>query len=378
MVNTSEGKNILWGVCGIGAGHVYRQLPLIAHFTQANKIMIFAYGKAFDVLQTHYRECPNVKIEKVAVPYYVGTKQGLDFAASAAHPANQDIDFTSINMQAMCKAQEFLETPDLVVSDYEPISAQFAYAYNAPLVTIDQQSKYLMGDFLRELNGTGFKDEEQRLQMFFPKAEMRLACSFFDVSRRSDTAQRVDIMPPVLRQDIVGLQRNVSRQPSFVVYMSAQNFGGQDMHDIAALCGAFPDVSFTLFGRGAREYDAAKAAATLPQNVSVPKADQFTQYLAECHGIISTAGHGLLSEAMYLGLPVLALPLPLYEQQMNAKIIADNQFGMAVETLDTEAMRDFIRQSVVYARTIKNDKTVLMRGDGTASIIKRLESILAP
>jgi hypothetical protein len=43
--------------------------------------------------------------------------------------------------------QELIGKPDLVISDYEPISAQYAYASGTPLVTIDQQSKYLVGDY---------------------------------------------------------------------------------------------------------------------------------------------------------------------------------------------------------------------------------------
>jgi hypothetical protein len=38
--------------------------------------------------------------------------------------------------EAIAKALDKLGKPDLVVTDYEPISAQVAYATQAPLVTI--------------------------------------------------------------------------------------------------------------------------------------------------------------------------------------------------------------------------------------------------
>lgn len=47
----NEKAHILWGVCGIGHGHTFRQLPLIQHFAdEGHKIMIFAYNNSFDVL----------------------------------------------------------------------------------------------------------------------------------------------------------------------------------------------------------------------------------------------------------------------------------------------------------------------------------------
>jgi Glycosyl transferase family 1 len=69
----------------------------------------------------------------------------LDFAASLDAAQNQHINFFQENIAAMAQAQKMIGKPDLVISDYEPVSAQYAYAYDAPLITVDQQSKYLIG-----------------------------------------------------------------------------------------------------------------------------------------------------------------------------------------------------------------------------------------
>src|SRR5262249_32980078 len=151
----------------------------------------------------------NVTVARVAVPFYASNKDGIDFNASAKRPENQQ-DFVAINAAAMAVAEQKIGKPDLVVSDYEPVSAQYAYAQGANLVTVDQQSKYLVGEFPEILNGQGYKNEVQMLRMFFPRAEERLACSFFRVARKVQPAEEVELVPPVLNDAVAG----VTRKPS--------------------------------------------------------------------------------------------------------------------------------------------------------------------
>jgi uncharacterized protein (TIGR00661 family) len=315
-----------------------------------------------------------VKVQGVAVPYIVGNEDGLDFAASVTHPANKKINFDAVNIRAMAAAQYFIGKPDLVISDYEPISAKYAYMHDAPLVTIDQQSKYLVGDFPARLNDTGYIDEVQRLNMFFPKARARIACSFFNVVAYAGAREKVTMMPPIFRTVIEKLERQKSEKPSILVYFSEQNFGGQSMQDVVELCRGCPDTDFVLYGNGSEE----RLRAFLPANVKIGanSNEGFLEDLAAAHGILTTAGHGLLSEAMYLGIPVLALPLPLYEQQMNAKIIADNGFGMASDKLNLSELQNFIQDMPKFADNIAADKDVLLKGQSKPKVIRKLNGIL--
>ncbi len=46
-------RKILYGICGIGTGHTYRQLPIVEHFVgKGDRLVIFAYGESLDF----YRE----------------------------------------------------------------------------------------------------------------------------------------------------------------------------------------------------------------------------------------------------------------------------------------------------------------------------------
>ena len=59
------------------------------------------------------------------------------------------------------------------------------------------------------------------------------------------------------------------------------------------------------------------------------KTGDFADALSRCKGVIAPAGHQLLSEALYLGKPVLAFPQKnQYEQTVNARMLEKSGFGM--------------------------------------------------
>lgn len=355
---------ILYGICGIGNGHLFRQLPILTHFSESGAtIVLFAYEVSYAFLQNFAQQFPNVHVVEVAVPYYVGKTSGLDFERAETMEMNQR-EFFSINCRAMAFAEKILGKPDLVISDYEPVSAQYAYAWDSPFVTIDQQSKFLTGNFPESLEGCFYVDEVMRLRMFFPKATLRIACSFFTV----DSNEEVKVVPPILREVVKNLKRS-PQKGEILVYLSSQQYRQQPIDDLLELFALFPDIRFHLF---------TPQEITASGNVRVYTHgdSKFDSLLERCEGIISTAGHSLLSEAMALGIPVLALPLPLYEQQMNGKVIDEHRFGMCRRTLDLDALAEFLDSIDLFSRNIAEDQTVLLRGDILQQILEHLEGKL--
>lgn len=361
-------KTVLYGICGIGRGHTYRQLPIVEKLAESCRLVVFAYGESLNFYTERFAENENVTVAAVAVPFYVGNATGLDFEATAVHPANKQ-DFTKINTVALAVAERILGVPDLVISDYEPVAAQYAYATGAPLVTLDQQSKYLSGEFPALLEGCGYADEIARLGMFFPKVTARLACSFFVVSPLAGRPE-VQIVPPILRDAIVTMQRMPAvGRPQILVYLSPQECTPARTAEIVEILGGYAGADFHVFAPQTKNFEAA--------NVWFYRAGDaaFNELLATCNGIVATAGHTLLSEAMALGIPVFALPLPLYEQLMNGHVVAKHGFGMA-ERLMPEALARFVDNLPVFAKAIAADKDVLVRGDGLAAMMAVVKEIL--
>jgi uncharacterized protein (TIGR00661 family) len=365
---------IVFGVCGIGNGHTNRQLPLIEYFARKAQMVIFGYGESYKYFSRKFEGSTSVKVIPVEVPFYVGNRQGLDFKATAHHPANQK-DFEAINNIALDEAQNFLGSPHLVVSDYEPVCAQYAYIYNAPLVTIDQQSKYLWGDF-PDLGETSCNDEIARLRKFFPKAAKRIATSFFDVKPKDKPDEAVKMYPVILKDEITSLRRETGRRTNLILlYLSSQQPFGQSLKEIVDICETQEETDIHIFA----PEKIIKGSQTAGKRVKIYRHGDAAFYstLKSCTGIVSTAGHTLLSEAMHLGIPVYAIPFKeLYEQQMNAKVINDNGFGISHHCIDETRISEFVQQTSSFMRAIKEDCEVLLRGSSQQAIIKELEKCI--
>lgn len=362
-------KKIIYGICGIGNGHLYRQLPLIDYLESlGHQILFFAYGKSLEYLNKKYANHSNIKVVEVWVPYYAGSSNPegkIDFQKTME--LNQSNQFHK-NLAAFSVAQKFIGHPDLIISDYEPNSAQYGYAYNCPIVTLDQQSKYICDTFPPLLAGLSYQDEIMRLKMFFPLAK-RIACSFFKVDKGNS---EVIVIPPVIRKEMKGIT-NIPDNNEYVVYLSAQTGYQQSLDEIIKVLSNRSET-FSIFMP-----EISKTNKIPPLNIQIytQSTPIFEKKLQTCSGIISTAGHSLLSEAMYLGIPVYAMPLSIYEQQLNAQTISSNHFGIQAKNINANSLDEFISNRDLYIKNIASDKKVLFKRDGWLDLKEQIEVYLS-
>lgn len=394
-------KKILYGICGIGNGHLYRQLPILKYLlSKKYQILVFAYGNSLNYLknyiQEHNLEEYNLnkllEVVEVNVPYYIGNSLGIDFIKSSEINKNND---HSINLKAFAFAQNWLGCPDLVISDYEPFCAQYGYSYNSKVITIDQQSKYLLEYLPQPLENTYYNDEIMRLRMFFPLAEKRFVMSFFQMesneskshnnnsSYNNYTHNCVKILPPLIREEILSMH-NIPDYESknYIVYISAQEGYQQSIDNILEALSKNRNLGcFHIFLKESQYKIAKNILETLLYDKNKLKiykhgSKEFEKLLESCLGIITTAGHTLISEAMHLKIPVYALALDLYEQQLSAKIINDNQFGIKLNEITEEGIITFSNNIAKYRYHIINDNTVLFKNSGLNLLIKELSLLL--
>ncbi len=371
---------ILYGVCGIGMGHTYRQLPLLDSLAAEAEIVLFAYGESLEFYSKHFAGNPNVHVLRVSVPFYVGNAKGLDMLETRRRIQADDrrgIHHWRINMAARAKAHALIGKPDLAISDYCPVTARHAYAQGCPLITIDQQSKYLAGDYTEALGGTTCLDEVERLRLFFPQADLRIACSFFQVERNPAAKEKVTILPPIIKPAIVELKERratMEQTNSAVVYISSQREFVQPLEEVLQVLSAAPEFHFNVYVKELPE----ALAQSAPANVKLRRHGdpRFLDHLAECKALISTGGHSLVSEVMYLGLPAYLIPLAVYEQQVNSHVVGRNGFGVCAETLNVAELRCFLANLDGYAENIRLDRNVLVRGSGEREILSKIRSFL--
>ncbi|MFH1461989.1 MAG: glycosyltransferase family protein [bacterium] len=371
-------KKILFGICGIGSGHYNRQLPLMKHFLeQGHNIIIFTYGEILNRAKKDLNKYSNISIISVANPYFVGTPDGLSFEQTLFHE-NNNLNFFNINTSALYTVAKEFDNLDLVISDYEMVAAMYAYSKQIPLITLDQQSKFLVGDFPKKINGCTCLDEIERLNLFFPKAAKRFAISFFNVEQEDNNENyNVEILPPVIRENLIEAKsQNIPKKDSLLVY-----FTGQQMNYKLSFDKWLEVLKKTLPSN-------FKVHIFLPKSFSLPNLNKtnlyfyhhgnqkFDSILTSCKGIISTAGHTLLSEAMFLQIPVYAIPLPLYEQQLNAYVIAQGKFGISESDLTEDGLLEFINNLSFYTKNIREDKVYLVKGFGNNIIVEKFNQLL--
>jgi uncharacterized protein (TIGR00661 family) len=70
---------------------------------------------------------------------------------------------------------------------------------------------------------------------------------------------------------------------------------------------------------------------------------------------MATAGFTLLTEALYLRKPYLALPMRgQFEQEINAFLLARLNYGKTIRRVSSQAIGDFLYHLPDYAQQLKN------------------------
>jgi len=82
--------------------------------------------------------------------------------------------------------------------------------------------------------------------------------------------------------------------------------------------------------------------------------DGFLEDLVTARGVVTGGGFSLLSEAVYLGKPVLSVPLRgQFEQLMNARYLEREGFGICARTVDPATVAAFLDGLDGYHETLE-------------------------
>ncbi len=355
---------IVLGVCGFGYGHSVRQRPilegLIAH---GHSVILVTNDSSYQFFSTYY---PQVTNARVYVPVMHTTPRGLDFAATAADPRNEQPGANAAFWNACGLIEREFGVPDLVISDYDMVSAQMAYLFGVPLVTLDQQSKFLGYDF-PDVGGFNPNEHRMRLGYFFPKAQARVATSFFKVNYDTRTAYPVTIIPPIIGKDVQG-QTALPPGKQVTVYLSNASHIQQSVDEVFAVFSRFPDYTFHCF------MDAPNVQP--PANVIRQPNGRaaFIACLRQSSAVIATAGHNLITESLYLEVPLFLLPFDHYEQQLNAQVITQEGVGTAASMVTVDNLSAFFANLDGYRQRRRESEHIYTRFDGDEVFLALVEA----
>jgi uncharacterized protein (TIGR00661 family) len=145
------------------------------------------------------------------------------------------------------------------------------------------------------------------------------------------------VMAPLLRRSVRGLSPANERAPHVQAYLLNDSYAQQLMrwHH------AHPQVPLRCFWRRDGIHTPEQVDSTL--TIYPLSAERFIQSMAQARGLATTAGFESVAEALYLGTPVQAVPVPgHYEQLCNAYDTVRAGAGIRSSQFSLDALLRFI------------------------------------
>jgi uncharacterized protein (TIGR00661 family) len=348
---------ILYGICGHGMGHAMRSAVVAKHLEQAgHDLLLMSSGGSLDYLAKRWpgRTAPIV-----------------GFGAAVAKNKVSVVDSLLKNVRIQERALgshvvEFLTAqsfaPDLVISDFDPWTARYATLLAVPLVAVDnfhflsrcthEPSIVASDRFVSALLGAV-------VQEMIPRASHYFVTTFvYAPPSKPNTSLHL----PILRDEIVQAKSAVQGD-HVVVYFN-------NKADHVTLIRGLEQV-----GVPCRVYGLRVKEEMHSSNVTVcPFSDEgFIRDLATSRAVVGGAGFTLMTEAIHLGKPMLAIPFDgQAEQILNANYLARLGWGERCAQLTPDALRGFLDRSPAYAERLRT-----FVHDGNAELFRSIDARIA-
>ncbi|OGR65539.1 MAG: hypothetical protein A2X31_00155 [Elusimicrobia bacterium GWB2_63_22] len=340
---------ILYGVSGEGSGHATRSKEILSGLVKKHRVKVLAYGKSYDLL----KDCFDTqKIYGLHLYYRDGSVDYLRTALANLRRMPAELDGTLAGVKAVMKRFR----PEVVISDFEPVSGLLARHNQLPLISLDNQHIFTNCDvkyprrFAREAGVNRLV-----IGAYLPRiSETLITCFYHPRVTRPDTY----LFPPILRRAILAQKPRAGRH--VLVYQTAS---GDD-----SIAGALKNCpgEYIFYGCNKDQRDG---------NITYRKFSEegFIKDLASCRAVVCNGGLSLMSEALHLGKPIFSVPIAgQFEQIANAYYLEKLGYGRYRPALTALGLRDFLKNIELYSANLKK----YPRADNSA-IAAKLEELIA-
>ena len=300
---------ILYGVQGTGNGHITRARVMARELYHAGNDVTFLFtGRPKDTLfdmgvfnHFEWRKGLTFNTDKGQVNYI---KTVLD-----SHPIQFIQDIKSLDLSEY----------DLIISDFEPVTAWAAKTRKAPILAIGHQYAFqhaipkIKTDPLAEL-----------VMKYFAPSDYNIGLHWHHFNQ--------PILPPIIETPT---PPQFAHKNKILVYLPFEN-----QHQIIKLLAPFQDFDFHIY---------APTVIHCPESHILVKSlsrEGFQKDLYDSAGIISNAGFELASETLQLGKRLLAKPLHMQMEQLsNALALAELNYGSIMKDLDSSIIEPWLYDS---------------------------------
>jgi uncharacterized protein (TIGR00661 family) len=281
MKNRTGRKRLAFSCAGEGFGHIARIVALSEYLKKEYDIIYFIPDTVKGFLKQHLGEVTTIVIPSF---HFVLENHSIDYMKTAA--GNIPYIFQFGRIVSVIRSQLSDCRIDAVICDFEPFVSRAALSLGIPLMNFSHP-----GILIKTLPFTPSGIVSRLVARFMtPGAQVTAFCSFYNGEAG-----------PVIRNEI-RMQKPTAGN-YFLVYTKQDS-----RRKMVKSLKKFPEYRFEVYpGSGGN----------------------FAGTLAGCRGVIAPAGHQLISEALYLGKPVLAFPQKgQYEQTVNARMLQKSGRGM--------------------------------------------------
>jgi uncharacterized protein (TIGR00661 family) len=323
---------ILYAIQGTGNGHLSRAREIIPHLLHHGELDILVSGTQAKVSLTQL-----IKYKKHGLSFTFGTHGNVDLINSIK-------EFKPLRL-----LKDILQFPvenyDLIINDFEPISAWACKIKKKPCIALSHQASFLSAKCPRPKHKNWFG--EAVLKHYAPVKQ----AIGFHFERFDDF-----IYTPVIRSEI--RNREIGNKEHITVYLTGHS-------DAAILKHLTPikDIQWEVFSKEAKVAKRHEHVHIFPiQN------EAFTQSLASGNGLLTAGGFEGPAEAIFLNKKVFAIPLyNQYEQLCNAA--AMKKIGVTVaDKLNADTI-PMLQNWVLNGKAIEANYP-----DQTAAIIEKIVS----
>ena len=311
---------ILYGLSGEGSGHSSRSKQMARHLESlGHEVWLASYDRGYRNLKDEF----NVfEIEGLAIA-------SADNKVSNIKTVTKNVKRLKkgwLRLRALKNEMFKIFEPEVVITDFEPMTAYLAHHYDIPLMTIDNQHR--MRYMTYECPpGHQFDQKMTKsiIRAMVPRPDLSLVTTFYEGQVTND---RTLLFPPILRDEVIAMQP--SDEGHILVYLTS----GYDT--LLSQLKKLRHERFIVYG-----YDRRDQEDNL--TFKLPSKQGFLDDLATSQAVIATAGFTLISEALYLKKPYLAMPMEgQYEQQLNGFWLEQLGLGRNATEINEDAIGAFL------------------------------------
>lgn len=335
-------------VQGEGRGHMTQAISLQEMLVSAgHEVSHIFLGRSSrrDIPQFFTERLSEVEVEGIASPNFITDKDNK--SVKVVPSILKNLSKLKPFKESLKRIHEVVETkkPDAIVNFYDFIGGIYNWKYKPEAKFFCIGHQYLMDhpDFPFAKGGPLDKFFILRANRITSwKADKLIALSFTDYK----PVPNLTVVPPLLRKELSDLK--TSSEDFVLVYMVNDGYGDEvkQFHE------KNPDIRLFCFWdrKGAPKEDKIDETLTFHQLDD----KKFLEKMASCIAYASTAGFESVCEAMYLGKPVMMVPVnKQYEQACNAIDGSNAGAGIASNEFNISKLIDYIPEHKDISESFK-------------------------